>query len=67
MYLCLCKAVNDSCVRELGQAGVCTPQGLIEALGLDEPECCGRCARNIHRFVALALVDEESEVTTLSN
>ena len=65
MYLCLCKAVNDSCVKELGQAGVCTPQGLIEALGLDEPECCGRCRRNIHRFVALASIGTESPAVTL--
>ena len=26
----------------------------MASLGLDDPRCCGRCARGIERYVALA-------------
>ena len=65
MYLCLCKTVSDSHVRSLGGSGVCTPEELIDALGLDEPQCCGRCRRNIHKFVALACEHRPAGADTL--
>ena len=57
MYLCLCKAINDTRVQELGRRGIKGADELIEVLGLDQPECCGRCARSIDRFVAVASVE----------
>jgi bacterioferritin-associated ferredoxin len=66
MFLCLCKTVGDSHVRALGQSGLSTPEELIDALGLDHPECCGRCRRNIHRFVAIAKAHHISSADTLN-
>ena len=61
MYLCLCKAINDSQVRELGRAGVVSAGDLIEVLGLNQPGCCGRCQRRIDRFVAVAALECDGE------
>lgn len=30
------------------------PEDLVTLFNLDAPSCCGRCARTIERFVALA-------------
>jgi len=54
MYVCLCKAVTESDVREAGRAGATTATALIGALGLDSDECCGLCILDMDRFVALA-------------
>jgi len=54
MYVCLCRAITDRRVRELGRAGVTSPPGLIEALGLDDEECCGYCMHHIERMVEIA-------------
>lgn len=55
MYVCICNGVREETVRELGRCGVHEPAKLASALGLDSPGCCGRCIRNIDRFVELAL------------
>ena len=47
----LCISVS---ARELGQAGICSPDALAKALGLTEEGVCGRCIRNIEALVALA-------------
>lgn len=54
MYVCICKAIREDTVRELGRCGVVESSQLAGALGLDQPECCGRCIRSIDRFVELA-------------
>jgi bacterioferritin-associated ferredoxin len=54
MYVCICKAIREDTVRELGRCGVLESAQLAGALGLDTPECCGRCIRSIDRFVELA-------------
>lgn len=54
MFLCSCKAITDAQVRTLGMRGVVSGPALIEALGLDSPECCGRCVREIERFAQVA-------------
>jgi bacterioferritin-associated ferredoxin len=54
VYICLCKGISESQVRELGQAGVCSANALASALGLEEDEVCGRCMQNIDDFVAIA-------------
>ena len=55
MYICICKGIKQSDVRELGQAGITCPKKLAESLGLDDKKnCCGRCIKNISKFVALA-------------
>ena len=54
MYVCLCKGITSGSVRKLGEAGIDTPLALIEALGLDDEDCCGFCMHHIGRMVAIA-------------
>jgi bacterioferritin-associated ferredoxin len=54
MYLCLCKGITDSDVREIGQQGIVMPGELITKFGLKDAGCCGRCSKNIHEFVEIA-------------
>jgi bacterioferritin-associated ferredoxin len=64
MYICICKGIRESDVRELGQAAITCPQKLADCLGLnDKKNCCGRCIRSISKFVALA---EEEAIYTKS-
>ncbi len=55
MYMCLCKGITESAVREAGRAGFVMPSQLKCKFGLKDNGCCGRCARHIHEFVDLAL------------
>jgi bacterioferritin-associated ferredoxin len=54
VYICLCKGISESQVRELGLAGICSADALAATLGLEEDGVCGRCLRNIEALVALA-------------
>ena len=54
MYVCLCKGLTESDVREAGREGCFTTRQIIAEFGLRDNGCCGRCARNIHELVALA-------------
>jgi bacterioferritin-associated ferredoxin len=54
MYLCLCKGITDSDVREAGQEGIFMPGQLKAKFGLKDAGCCGRCSKNIHEFVEIA-------------
>jgi len=54
MYVCLCKGLTESDVREAGRQGYLTTRQIIAEFGLRENGCCGRCAKNIHELVALA-------------
>jgi bacterioferritin-associated ferredoxin len=54
VYICLCKGISESQVRELGLAGICSADALVATLGLEEEGVCGRCRRNIEALVALA-------------
>ncbi len=54
MYLCLCKGITESDVREAGRAGIVMPCQLKAKFGLKEAGCCGRCSKNIRGFVEIA-------------
>jgi len=55
MYICICKGIRESDVQELGRAGITCPKNLASSLELnDKKNCCGRCIKNIDKFVALA-------------
>lgn len=55
MYACVCRGITEARVRACGTQGITRPDGLIAALGLDDPATCGRCAAEPESFVALAL------------
>ena len=57
MYICLCKGISESQVRECGRLGICSADALAVALGIEEEGVCGRCLRNIDDLVALATSD----------
>lgn len=54
MYLCLCKGLTEEDVERVGRAGCVTAEDLLIALDLEDTLCCGRCARDIDQFVAVA-------------
>jgi len=54
MFMCICKGITESHVESLAQSGVTSPEDLIASLGLHDDRCCGRCAREIDRFVVHA-------------
>lgn len=54
MYVCLCKGITESRVRELGQQCEGCPELLATALGIDDDACCRRCIRNIRGLIELA-------------
>jgi len=55
MYVCLCKGITESDVREAGRSGCLTPCQLKSKLGLKQNGCCGRCAKNINKLVEIAV------------
>jgi bacterioferritin-associated ferredoxin len=57
MYICLCKGITDSDVRNLGCAGVVSPGALAKELGIDRDDCCGRCVAGIAKIATLAKVE----------
>ena len=61
MYLCLCKGVSERDVDRCVEAGHCTADALITALGLDDPGACGRCRREIGQCGPAAWRGAESE------
>lgn len=54
MYACICRRITEAAVRQAGHAGVTTPEDLILLFRLDDAACCGRCARQPERLLALA-------------
>jgi bacterioferritin-associated ferredoxin len=54
MYVCSCKAITTADVRQAGRAGVLSSEALVAHFGLDDSRCCGRCLRQVERFVELA-------------
>jgi bacterioferritin-associated ferredoxin len=62
MYVCLCKGITESDVRQCGRNGCVTPQALACRLGINSEECCGRCLRNIEEIATLAC-NEHTDTT----
>ncbi|MEY4705358.1 MAG: hypothetical protein RL042_1563 [Nitrospirota bacterium] len=54
MYICLCRGITESAIRRLGEEGVVCPNILACELGLNEPDCCGRCLKKIETLSAIA-------------
>lgn len=58
MYICLCKGLTEKDVQRVARTESITAEILIKELGLDDPRCCGRCARNVDDLLALARGEE---------
>ena len=54
MYVCLCKGLTESDVRRQA-CGSQTVETLIADLGLEDDDCCGRCAADVEEFESIAL------------
>ena len=54
MYVCLCKGLTESDVQQAALTGKVCPDYLKTCFGLEDEDCCGRCAKNIHELVAIA-------------
>ncbi|TKB72731.1 MAG: hypothetical protein E8D45_10335 [Nitrospira sp.] len=54
MYICLCKGLTESDIRQAGEAGLTEPERLITRFGWDDSDCCGRCADHIDCAATLA-------------
>jgi len=54
MYICLCRGITESAIKRLGEEGVVCPHALACELGLNEPDCCGRCLKKIEALTAIA-------------
>jgi bacterioferritin-associated ferredoxin len=62
MYVCLCKGLTESDVQQAARTGQVCPETLKMCFGLEDEDCCGRCAKNIHELVAIA--NSASSVTS---
>jgi len=54
MYVCLCKGLRETDIQQVALNGMVNAETVAKTFGLDDEDCCGRCARNIHELVALA-------------
>ena len=64
MFLCVCKSVRLSDGVAAAKSGFDSPDSMKQVFGLEEEDCCGRCARHIDSFVArvrLELVRDEAK------
>ena len=67
MYMCLCKGITESDVREAGRAGFVMPSQLKCKFGLKQNGSCGRGAKHIHEFVELAIEGASASCPTSVN
>jgi bacterioferritin-associated ferredoxin len=61
MYLCLCKGIRECDLKEVARGRCLAAQHLIRTFGLDDDECCGRCAENVQQWVAIARAQPEQK------
>lgn len=54
MYVCLCKGLTESDVRDAAASGHTSTEALIAILGLEDDGCCGRCLERADELAALA-------------
>ena len=56
MYLCLCKGLTEADVKRQARCGSRCVEALIADLGLEDDDCCGRCAMDACEFESIAAV-----------
>ncbi len=55
MYICVCKGVTDTVIREAVCQGACRMRDLKKCLGVSEQ--CGKCACDVKEVLEAALSD----------
>ncbi len=69
MYVCLCKGLTESEVQKVALEARGNKQMVISALGLNDKDCCGRCAKNcssLARVCSAALTPSANSQELLS-
>jgi len=61
MYVCICKGVTDSAIREAVQEGTTTVSGLREQLGCTGQ--CGKCMQQVRELRDEVLVSFHAVMT----
>lgn len=54
MYACVCKGITESQVQDIVAEGPVSAESLVQRLGLDESQCCGRCRRIVCAYFCSA-------------
>ena len=65
MYICLCKGVTDSQIRQAVCQGACSIRELRQRLGVAS-QCgkCGHCAQSLLRQTRMAITEDAGLQTT---
>jgi bacterioferritin-associated ferredoxin len=59
VYLCLCKGLTEADVKRQARGGSRCVEALIAGLGLEDDDCCGRCAMDTCEFESVAASEWE--------
>lgn len=62
MYICICSAVTDSCIREAVQKGACSLRDLRNELGVGSG--CGKCVPQAYEVLSACLENKPGALTT---
>jgi bacterioferritin-associated ferredoxin len=57
VYVCLCKGLTESDVKRQARSASFTVDALMVDLGLQDDDCCGRCANDAEEFAAIAATE----------
>lgn len=57
MYVCICKGIRLSDMVDVAKSRGTTPEDLIETLGFDDGDSCGRCASQITELSVMAKLE----------
>lgn len=61
MYICICRSVTDSQIRDSVEKGCCTMRGLRDSLGVATQ--CGRCALTAREVLNEALQEAAKDIS----
>lgn len=59
MYVCVCKAIRLSEAVEAARVRGAGPEVLMQTLGFEDDDCCGRCAGRISEISVMVRLELE--------
>jgi bacterioferritin-associated ferredoxin len=65
MYVCICKAVSESCIRKAVAQGACTLGDLSDDLGVGV--ACGKCVPEVREFLSECLSERAASAKPASS